>query len=115
MQQPASDQAALEQAVYYTPNLQHNATVLSNIHTLSTAIAGAVAGILGLSGINGFVFFGAVWLVIVAAIVGVKTEGGKLNKFFMARTGVLTDNAFGALLSYVLFWTLFYALVHIYE
>ncbi|KAJ2342791.1 hypothetical protein GGF43_005847, partial [Coemansia sp. RSA 2618] len=47
---------------YFEPTVQLNTLALSNIHTLTSWGVGTAAGILGLTGWNGFIFFLANWV-----------------------------------------------------
>jgi hypothetical protein len=75
--------------------------------------AGIVSGILGLTGMNGLFLFIAAALAMNAALF-VKM-GFCLEEYSNAPLlSFLTLGAKSHCMSYVLFWTLFYALVHIY-
>ena len=40
--------------------------------------------------------------------------GGSRAKFFRTELELWTDNLFGGLFTYILFWTVLYGMVHIY-
>ncbi|KAJ1679549.1 hypothetical protein EV182_001822 [Spiromyces aspiralis] len=101
--------------VYYEPTVQANNLALSNIHTLTTWVAGAAAGILGLKGYAGFVFFAMSWLLITALISGVRCEGQPSKYFKGGLREIAAGSLFNSLLSYILIWTLIYAVVHVYD
>ena len=65
-----------------------NAAILDYCRTSVSALSGATAGILGLTGLHGFIFY------------------------FLA--SVLLSVLIGGLFTYVLFWTFLYGMVHVY-
>jgi hypothetical protein len=95
-------------------HVMHNARQLQYIRSCFSAIAGSAAGILGLENVNGFLFYGASWLVL--SILLVVTRTSKPHKFFIhGYKEMVFDGALGGLLSYILFHTLCYGLVHLYQ
>jgi hypothetical protein len=108
----------------------HNVRIITYCRSTLAAVAGAAAGILGLQGLSGF-FFYFIASAIMSAGLYVWTNF-KPGKYFpgmgapsgptgassgewMALVNVLTFEVFGSLFSYLLFWTLVYGLVHIYD
>lgn len=71
-----------------------------------------IVGILGLTGIRGFVFYFmavfALWVLVLAK------SGTNWQKFFINRQSLLTNGFLGGLCTYVLFWTFLYGMVHVY-
>lgn len=70
------------------------------------------AGIMGLTGIIGFLFYlvsvlGLWFLLLMKA-------GSNWKKYFINRQSLLTNGLLGALCTYVLFWTFLYGMVHVY-
>ncbi|KAJ2780701.1 hypothetical protein GGI15_003444 [Coemansia interrupta] len=100
---------------YFEPTVQHNTLALSNIHTLTSWGVGTAAGILGLTGWNGFIFFLISWVVISAAVLTIKCEGKPSVYFKSGTMDVVGTPVLNTLLSYVLVWTLMHALVYIYD
>ncbi|KAJ1643068.1 hypothetical protein J3B02_002066 [Coemansia erecta] len=100
---------------YFEPTVQHNTLALSNIHTLTSWGVGTAAGVLGLTGWNGFIFFLMSWAVISGLIVLVKCEGKPSVYFKSSFMDVAGAPVLNTLLSYVLVWTLMHALVYIYD
>lgn len=70
------------------------------------------AGILGLTGILGFIFYFlsviSLWGMIVAK------SGANWKKYFINRQSLLTTGFLAGLCTYVLFWTFLYGMVHVY-
>ncbi|CAD6577871.1 MAG: ER membrane complex subunit 6 [Cyphobasidiales sp. Tagirdzhanova-0007] len=96
-------------------NLAHNERTLHYIRSTIASISGAVAGILGLTSYLGFLFYllTSIWAACVLAIcnTALKPRMYFKNGVIETATQGLINNA----LSYTLFWTLFYGLVHVYE
>ena len=75
-------------------------------------LSGAASGILGIEGLAGFVaFFAATLLLSLGMYLNV---GCDPKPYFKKGGDVWTEGVGQALMSYVLFWTLFYDIVHIY-
>ena len=91
-------------------SLGGNGRVVSYIRSVGTISGGCVAGVLGLTGLQGVVFYLVVSLSISAAIF-IKTQY-RPHRYFgkpwrtILLFGVIERNA---LLSYTLFWTMLYA------
>ncbi|KAI8339826.1 transmembrane protein 93-like protein [Blakeslea trispora] len=98
---------------YIQPHVMHNARQLQFIRSCFAAIAGSAAGILGLSNLFGFLFYAMSW-VVLSALLLIKTGGSK-TYFVHGYRDVVLDGALGGLLSYILFHTLLYGLVHLYQ
>ncbi|KAF9046992.1 hypothetical protein BDP27DRAFT_1346280 [Rhodocollybia butyracea] len=134
MSDPSSSAAA---QLLYAPNVQHNTLTLTSIKFISSCFAGCVAGILGLTNLAGFGLFliSMLWAAFCVYVVCCKGKPGKYmpsaigasvvaagtgkgNKSGNGNgTGLMellnpgTDNAF----TFVLVWTLFYGIVHVYD
>jgi hypothetical protein len=79
-----------------------------------TSIAGGTcAGTIGLTGILGFLFFFFSMALVVASVI-VKSKEKGWRTYFNGWEAMATDNLSDCLLTYVLFWTLFYGVVHLY-
>ncbi|TRM67441.1 hypothetical protein BD626DRAFT_564377 [Schizophyllum amplum] len=107
---PAPDAAV---QLIYPPNVQVNST----IHTVkftTASLAGAVAGILGLQHIKGFALFGASTLLTAFCLFALNCRGSPARYVpggLPALVNPGKDNAF----TFVLLWTLFYGIVHVYD
>lgn len=89
-----------------------NAAVLDYCRTSVSALSGATAGILGLTGLYGFIFyFLASFLLSLLLIL---KAGRQWNKCFKSRRLLFTGGLVGGLFTYVLFWTFLYGMVHVY-
>ena len=81
--------------------------------TSAAVLAGACAGILGLWGLQGVVFY-----ILASAVVSVLLylqTGAKWSDKFLSVWDPLWTGILGNILPYVLFWTLLYGFVHVYE
>jgi len=94
--------------IYYI-QLQYN-TNISYRRCIGSIAGGSIAGILGLTGIYGALFYGVVMLSISAAIL-LKTNVQPDRYFFSPWSTIFVGGIFdrNILLSYLLFWTFFYA------
>ncbi|GAQ83187.1 hypothetical protein KFL_001390050 [Klebsormidium nitens] len=92
--------------------MQANIRSVNFSRTFLSLVAGAVAGILGLRGIPGFLFY----FVIMAAQSGTLLLKAKLNAavYFLSLQAVVFDGILPNVLLFVLFWTLIYDYVHIF-
>ncbi|XP_072935989.1 ER membrane protein complex subunit 6 [Epargyreus clarus] len=101
-----------EPVAYSEAALRNNAAVVEYCRTSMAALSGSTAGVLGLTGLNGFAFY--VLSVIVLWVMFMIKAGPKWNKYYVSRFGLLTNGFLGALFTYVLFWTFIYGMVHVY-
>uniref|UniRef100_H3A0Q4 ER membrane protein complex subunit 6 n=2 Tax=Latimeria chalumnae TaxID=7897 RepID=H3A0Q4_LATCH len=89
-----------------------NAAVLDYCRTSVSALSGATAGILGLTGLYGFVFYFLASFFL--SLLLVLKSGRRWNKYFKSRRPLFTGGLIGGLFTYVLFWTFLYGMVHVY-
>lgn len=101
-----------EIVAYSEGAVRHNLGLLEYCRTSMAALSGSTAGILGLTGLSGFAFYFinavVLWLFLLAK------AGSDWQKFFRSRTQLLTSGFFGGLITYILFWTFLYGMVHVY-
>ncbi|GAA5925557.1 Emc6p [Sporobolomyces koalae] len=98
----------------YAPNLQHNNKALYYVKSTTACIAGATAGLLGLTNTIGFVFF-FVTAFATGLLFALFNCHSQPSKFFLTAREPILGGVLENLFSYVLFWTLFYSLVYIYD
>lgn len=93
--------------------LQANAQAIGFVRTALAIIAGIVAGVLGLTNLWGFVAYGAMYAVgSVAMLMRMQFD---LERYFVGTAGsFVMGGIMGQLVTFLLFWTLAYALVHLY-
>lgn len=89
-----------------------NAAVLDYCRTSVSALSGATAGILGLTGLYGFIFY--LLASILLSLLLILKAGRRWNKYFKTRRPLFTGGLIGGLFTYVLFWTFLYGMVHVY-
>lgn len=101
----------MKPAVYSEPAIRSNFAAVESCKTFVSALSGSCAGIIGLTGIAGFVFYFMssfiLWLMILF-------KAGKWEMYFRQRQVLLTNGIFDGLFTYVLFWTFLYGMVHVY-
>ena len=110
MEQPEQEVDFSE--VFSMERIGYNGRILNFCRVYVAIISGCAAGILGITGLAGFlVFFLSTFLLSVGLYLKVSCEP---KPFFKRPDDIWTDGITQALMSYVLFWTLFYDIVHIY-
>ena len=103
---------ALKEVVYNERQVRRNASIVDYCRTSGAAISGAAAGILGLTGLNGFAFF-VIFSIALSLMLAMKAGPG-WDKFFTSRRQLWFDGMVGGLFTYVLLWTFLYGMVHVY-
>ncbi|BGP35501.1 hypothetical protein JCM10296v2_007339 [Rhodotorula toruloides] len=98
----------------FVPNLVHNQRALYYVKSTTACIAGSVAGILGLTNLHGFVLF-FITSFGVGALYSAVNCGMKPSRYLPKASEPLLSGTLGNCFSSILFWTLFYSLVHIYK
>ncbi|XP_059050574.1 ER membrane protein complex subunit 6 [Achroia grisella] len=101
-----------EPIAYSEAALRNNAGVVEYCRTSMAALSGSTAGVLGLTGLYGFAFY--VFAVVSLWIMFLIKTGPNWDKYHVSRQSLLTNGFFGALFTYVLFWTFIYGMVHVY-
>ncbi|CAO3698828.1 unnamed protein product [Rhizopus microsporus] len=96
---------------YVQANIAHNNRQLQYIRSCFSAISGSAAGILGLQNWNGFLFFALSWMILNGMILTIKAR----KEHFINMKALFLDGAIGGLLSFLLFHTLLYGLVYLYQ
>ncbi|ORX44238.1 DUF786-domain-containing protein [Hesseltinella vesiculosa] len=113
MNQGQPNQQDQEAHQYVQQHVMYNGMQLQYIRSCFAAIAGSAAGILGLTNWSGFLFYGVSWSVLSALLL---LKAPSPSKHFMAGwQDMVVNGAMNGLLSYILFHTLLYGLVHLYQ
>jgi len=89
----------------------------SSIHTvkfLSACFSGAVAGVLGLENWRGFALFAGATLLTAAFLFFINCKGRPAN-YFQAGLWDLASPGQDNIFSFILVWTLFFGIVHVYD
>ncbi|EQC38053.1 hypothetical protein SDRG_04483 [Saprolegnia diclina VS20] len=94
-------------------NMAKNEAVVEFTHTAMSVVSGSLAGVMGLTGLQGF---GCMILLYLATSGALLTKMGAdcAPYFNMNVVSFLFYGIGGHLVSFILFWTLAYGLVHIY-
>eukprot|EP01018_Ginkgo_biloba_P000522 Gb_07701 [translate_table: standard] len=101
-----------ELPAYSTENLQNNMRVIYYSRTFLSIMGGVVAGILGLTGLKGFIFY---FMVMAVTSLGVAAKAKfDIHEYFDSWNRVTLDGITSGLMSFVLFWTFAYDIVHIF-
>ena len=102
----------LKEDVYNERAVRKNAAIVDYCRTSGAVIAGTAAGVLGLTGLYGFLFF-IVFSVLLSIFLSMKA-GTEWNKYFTTRRQLWLDGMFGGLFTYILVWTFLYGMVHVF-
>lgn len=80
--------------------------------TFLSIISGVVAGIWGFTGLTGFVFY---FLIMMVASLGLLAKSKfSVHTYFDSWSRILVEGVLAGLMSFVLFWTFAYDIVHIF-
>ena len=94
------------------PAIRYNNFLLDYCQTAMSALSGSAAGILGLTGLNGFLFYFICSLILSFAIL--ISMGVHVNKYFLSKQSIFTGTLWSGIQTYLLFWTFLYGMVHVY-
>ncbi|KAF7316910.1 ER membrane protein complex subunit 6 [Mycena chlorophos] len=97
----------------YPPNSVFNSTLL-NVKFFSSCFAGAVAGILGLQNWAGFALFVVASLFTSLCIYTINCQG-KPARFIPSGWSGLLNPGQENISTFILVWTLFFGIVHVYD
>ncbi|OMO58505.1 Transmembrane protein 93 [Corchorus olitorius] len=98
-----SNEASNDVPTFSAENLQNNMKVIYYSRTFMSIIGGVIAGILGFTGLMGFIFY---FLVMAVTSIGLIAKAKfSVNSYFDSWNRVLLDGITGGLMSFVLFWT----------
>ncbi|XP_072021211.1 ER membrane protein complex subunit 6-like [Amphiura filiformis] len=101
-----------ETVIYNELAIRSNISILDYCRTSMSALSGSTAGILGLTGLYGFIFYFVASLAL-SFLLFIET-GRNWKQYFRARRPLLTHGLVGGLFTYILFWTFLYGMVHVY-
>lgn len=110
--QPGQSEDQQEVFDYYAQ--QSNLQKIEAVRSYMGIITGVCAGILGLTDMNGILFFVSVQFIVSLALF-VKM-GGDIQSYYkgIGKIGFALDGVQNCFMSYMLFWTLFYGLVYLF-
>ncbi|XP_020586714.1 ER membrane protein complex subunit 6 isoform X2 [Phalaenopsis equestris] len=99
-------------SLLHAENLQNNMKSIYYSRTFLSIVGGVVAGIWGFTGLTGFVFY---LLIMAVTSLGLLAKAKfSIGNYFNSLNSIVLDGFFGGLMSYVLFWTFAYDIVHIF-
>ncbi|XP_071825831.1 ER membrane protein complex subunit 6-like [Apostichopus japonicus] len=101
-----------ETVIFNDLAMRGNMSIINYSRTFMSAVSGAAAGILGLTGLYGFVFY-FVTAFFLSTMLLFKA-GRHVNQYFKTCRPIFTMGLFGGLFTYILFWTFLYGMVHVY-
>ncbi|KAK1268666.1 hypothetical protein QJS04_geneDACA017602 [Acorus gramineus] len=99
-----------ELPMFNVENLQRNLKIINHSRTFMFIIGGVVAGILGFTGLMGFVVY---FLIMAITSLGLLAKRS-VYAYFDCWNRMTLDGLLGGLMSFVLFWTFAYDIVHIF-
>ncbi|KAI9297967.1 hypothetical protein K502DRAFT_323039 [Neoconidiobolus thromboides FSU 785] len=97
--------------------MQQNLETVDFLRSCLSMFSGAISGILGLKGYSGFLFYlicSIVMSMLIYVLKVLPTKQRLEDLFVSPMTAMMWHGVLGGLLSHVLFWTLFYGVVHVY-
>lgn len=107
-----SDRRKTESLLYSEAAVRFNENSLEQCRTSVSVLSGCVAGIIGLTSYKGFIFYAfSMFLLSVLIFIFIRNEH---RKFFTGLKHVFVNGFLNGLLTYVLFWTFLYGIVHVY-
>ncbi|CAF0709340.1 unnamed protein product [Brachionus calyciflorus] len=92
--------------------VRYNHFLLDYCQTSFSALSGCTAGILGLTGLYGFLFYFVV--SIMTSLFMAIYLGNNTSKYFLSTQTLFTSTIWSGLQTYLLFWTFLYGMVHVY-
>ena len=92
--------------------IRYNDYLLDYCQTSVSALSGCTAGILGLTGLYGFLFYFICSLILSIAIL--IHLGKNAQKYFLSKQTIFTNTLWSGIQTYLLFWTFLYGMVHVY-
>ncbi|KAI3893557.1 hypothetical protein MKW92_049769 [Papaver armeniacum] len=102
----------LDVPTFSAENLQSNMKVIYYSRTFLSIVAGVKAGVLGFTSLTGFVFY---FLIMAVTSVGLAAKAKfNVHAYFDSWNRVTLDGFLSGLMSFVLFWTFAYDIVHIF-
>jgi len=102
----------IEPILYSEVAVRFNENSLEQCRTSVSALSGCVAGILGLTSYKGFLFYAfSMFFLSFLIYLYIRNEH---RKFFTSLNHIFLNGFLNGLLTYVLFWTFLYGMVHVY-
>ncbi|KAF0980267.1 hypothetical protein FDP41_013481 [Naegleria fowleri] len=114
MQQPTSVSSSSDPKIAWD-KVAHNDNIVYKCKIFISLVFGIVAGIFGLTGLSGFLFYVVVSLVISSVLIGFcLPRPYSVESVFPNWTNIIFGGFTQGLLTYILFWTISYDIVYIF-
>eukprot|EP00941_MAST-03F_sp_MAST-3F-sp1_P000304 g304.t1 len=89
--------------------MMSNAKIVDFVRKIFGIVAGMLAGVLGLTGFQGFLVYGALYALV--SVVMLARMGFDVQSYFMTTPLAFTFSGIGSqVLTFILFWSLTFAL-----
>merc|ERR1719245_1199879 len=88
---------------YSEGSIRYNDYLLDYCQTSMSALSGSAAGILGLTGLNGFIFYFICSLFLSSLIL--IYLGADSKRYFISKQQIVTGTLWSGIQTYLLFWT----------
>ncbi len=98
--------------IYSETAVRYNDYLLEYFQTAMSALSGCAAGILGLTGLNGFLFYFICALTLSVLLIAF--IGPNFKHYFINKQHVITGTLWSGIQTYLLFWTFLFGMVHVY-
>eukprot|EP01125_Pyxidicula_operculata_P002664 TRINITY_DN12509_c0_g1_i1.p1 TRINITY_DN12509_c0_g1~~TRINITY_DN12509_c0_g1_i1.p1 ORF type:complete len:109 (-),score=4.96 TRINITY_DN12509_c0_g1_i1:44-370(-) len=101
--------------IYLTSNehLVFNKQIINSSRVVTSLIGGCAAGILGITGWNGLFFY--ILVTALTSILLMLKANFHTEKYFIDKNGPLFEGSFAGVMTYMLCWTFFYDVTHVYS
>ena len=93
-------------------SIRYNDYLLEYCQTSMSALSGCAAGIIGLTGLYGFLFYFICSLFL--SLVMLAYLGSNVKKYFLSKQTIITGTLWSGIQTYLLFWTFLFGMVHVY-
>eukprot|EP01095_Lingulamoeba_sp_RSL-Kostka_P009775 TRINITY_DN3393_c0_g1_i1.p1 TRINITY_DN3393_c0_g1~~TRINITY_DN3393_c0_g1_i1.p1 ORF type:complete len:110 (+),score=1.30 TRINITY_DN3393_c0_g1_i1:44-373(+) len=90
-----------------------NRRVVYNARIMISVIAGIYAGIMGATNLFGLIIYLMISILLLSLVLILKIKFD-FSSFFQSKLLIFKEGLFQGLMTFVLFWTLAYNIVHIY-
>jgi hypothetical protein len=91
-----------------------NGQILSRLRTFTSLVAGVVAGVLGLTGLFGAVFYAVIVVLSGTLYTVVACRGKPLEYFAHGEQGRFMGNLTSGILTFILAWTIAYDSIYVF-
>ena len=98
--------------IYSDSAVRYNDYLLEYCNTTMSALSGCAAGVIGFTGLNGFIFYFLCALALSFLLIGYL--GPSCKKYFITKQRIVTATLWSGIQTYLLFWTFSFGMVHVY-